>query len=134
MVKISEGIRAIKAAGFELEIHEDLAQRGDEVPWYYPIAGDMTHARSVADLFTVFRMTKVGRSVVHKFVGALETIGFAPKGTQKTADALATAADTLVAGAKVRLLWAFNPCNWMLTKLCSLTSSPPCTSWSPGSL
>jgi len=102
MVKISEGIRAIKAAGFELEYHEDLAQRGDEIPWYYPIAGDMKYCRSISDLFTVLRMTTVGRGAVHKLVGALEMIGVAPKGTQKTADTLAVAADCLVAGAKVR--------------------------------
>src|SRR3982074_1983828 len=32
MVKISEGIAAIKAAGFELLHHEDLADRPDPVP------------------------------------------------------------------------------------------------------
>lgn len=37
MVKISEAIRAIEACGFELEFHEDLAQRPDVIPWYYPI-------------------------------------------------------------------------------------------------
>lgn len=37
MVKISEALRAIKACGFELEFHEDLAQRPDEVPWWYPL-------------------------------------------------------------------------------------------------
>jgi len=102
MVKISEGIRAIKAAGFELEYHEDLAQRNDEIPWWYPLAGEMKYCRSVSDLFTVLRMTKVGRGAVHKLVGALEMIGVAPRGTQKTADTLAVAADCLVAGAKVR--------------------------------
>ena len=46
-------------------------------------------------------MTKLGRSAVHKFVGAMETVGLAPGGTQKTADHLAVAADSLVEGAKV---------------------------------
>jgi sterol 24-C-methyltransferase len=101
MVKISEGLRAIKAAGFELEFHEDLSQRGDEIPWWYPLAGEMKYCRSVGDLFTVLRMTKFGRGAVHKLVGALEMVGVAPQGTQKTADTLAVAADCLVAGAKV---------------------------------
>ncbi|KAI5848194.1 S-adenosyl-L-methionine-dependent methyltransferase [Tricharina praecox] len=113
MVKISEGLRAIKAAGFELEYHEDLAQRGDEIPWYYPLAGDMKYCRSVGDLFTVLRMTKVGRGAVHKLVGALEMIGVAPKGTQKTADTLAVAADCLVAGAKENL---FTPMYMMIAR------------------
>ncbi|KAF7904945.1 uncharacterized protein EAF01_005467 [Botrytis porri] len=48
-------------------------------------------------------MSPVGRTVVHSFIGALETIGWAPKATQKTADSLATGADCLVAGAKGKL-------------------------------
>src|SRR5690606_32027438 len=100
MVRICDGLAAIKAAGFELEYHEDLAQRGDPVPWYYPIAGELKHARTAADFFGVFRMSKVGRAVMHKFIGGLETIGFAPPGTQRTADTLAVAADCLIAGAK----------------------------------
>lgn len=55
MVKISEALRAIKAAGFELEFHDDLATRGDEVPWYYPLAGEFKYARTLYDLLTVLR-------------------------------------------------------------------------------
>jgi sterol 24-C-methyltransferase len=113
MVKISEGLRAIKAAGFELEFHEDLAQRGDEIPWWYPLAGDMKYCRSVGDFFTVLRMTKLGRGAVHKLVGALEMVGVAPQGTQKTADTLAVAADCLVAGAKKNL---FTPMYMMIAR------------------
>lgn len=103
MVKISEAVRSMKAAGFEIEYQDDLATRGDNTPWYYPIAGELSRARSIGDLATVFRMTKLGRGLVHKFVGALETVGFAPAGTQKTADHLAVAADSLVEGAKEEL-------------------------------
>ena len=46
MVKVSEGLRAIKAAGFELEFHEDLAKRPDATPWYYPLAGPV-HAHGL---------------------------------------------------------------------------------------
>ncbi|KAK5108199.1 Delta(24)-sterol C-methyltransferase [Cryomyces antarcticus] len=38
-----------------------------------------------------------------RFVGALEMISLAPKGTQKTADSLALAGDCLVAGGKQKL-------------------------------
>ena len=113
MVKISEGLRAIKAAGFELEFHEDLAQRGDETPWWYPLAGDMRYCRSISDLLTVLRMTKLGRGAIHKLVGALEVVGMAPAGTQKTADTLAIAADSLVAGAKENL---FTPMYMMIAR------------------
>lgn len=113
MVKISEAIRAIEACGFELEFHEDLAQRPDVIPWYYPIAGDLKYVRSLGDFLTVLRMTKAGRGLMHKFIGGLETVGIAPAGTQKTADALALAADSLVAGAKENL---FTPMYMMIAR------------------
>ncbi|KAI9745099.1 MAG: Delta(24)-sterol C-methyltransferase [Claussenomyces sp. TS43310] len=113
MVKISEGIAAIKAAGFELELHEDLAHRPDATPWYYPIAGDFRYMGSVWDFPAIARMSRVGRGIAHKFVGLLEKIGVAPGGSQKTADSLALAADCLVAGAKEDL---FTPMYLMIAR------------------
>lgn len=103
MVKVSEGLAAFKAAGFELLHHEDLAERPDEIPWYYPLAGSWKHMTSFKDVFTIARMTWWGRGIAHRFVGAMETIGLFPKGSQKTADSLALAADCLVAGAEKKL-------------------------------
>ncbi|KAF2761245.1 hypothetical protein EJ05DRAFT_461876 [Pseudovirgaria hyperparasitica] len=103
MEKVQVALDAMKAAGFELEVNEDLAQRPDPYPWYWPLAGDFSAMSSPMDFFTIARMTKIGRGTVHRFVGALETIGLAPKGTQKTADSLAKAADCLVAGGKEKL-------------------------------
>ena len=103
MVKVSEGLAAIRGAGFELEHHEDLAERPDATPWYYPLAGDFRHLSSVGDLFTITRMTWWGRSLIHKFIGVGETLKLMPQGTQKTADSLAVAADCLVAGGKQKL-------------------------------
>ena len=51
--------------------------------------------------------------MVHRFVGALEVVKIAPKGTQKTADSLALAADCLVAGGKEKL---FTPMYLMVAK------------------
>lgn len=113
MVRISEGIAAIKAAGFELELHEDLAKRPDKTPWYYPLAGDFSMMGTVWDFPTIFRMTKLGRGLTHKFVGLLEMVGIAPGGTQKTANSLALAADCLVAGAKEDL---FTPMYLMVAR------------------
>jgi sterol 24-C-methyltransferase len=113
MVKISEGIAAIKAAGFELELHEDLAKRPDATPWYYPLAGDFSMMAKYTDFFTIARMTKWGRGLTHKFIGLLELIRIAPEGTQKTADSLALAADCLVAGAKEDL---FTPMYFMVAR------------------
>ncbi|EXJ89703.1 sterol 24-C-methyltransferase [Capronia epimyces CBS 606.96] len=103
MVKVSEGLAAIKAAGFELEYHEDLAERPDAVPWYYPLAGDFRYLGTLGDLFTISRMTWWGRGLIHKLVGVGEKLRVIPPGTQKTADSLALAADSLVAGGKQKL-------------------------------
>ena len=114
MVRISEGLRAIQAAGFVLEHHEDLAQRKeDPAPWYFPIAGDFKYMQTIWDFPTIARMTHVGRSIVHKFVWGLEKIGIAPPGTNKSADNLALAADMLVAGAKEEL---FTPMYMMIAR------------------
>ena len=113
MVKVSEGLAAIKAAGFELEHHEDLADRPDPTPWYYPLAGEFKHMGSVGDLFTIARMTWWGRGLIHKFIGLGEKVGVMPQGTQKTADSLAVAANCLVAGGKEKL---FTPMYLMVAR------------------
>ena len=113
MVRVSEGLEAIKAAGFGLEVHEDLADRLDARPWYYPLDGDLRQAGSFGDLITIARMTRLGRFVAHNAIGALERIGLAPRGTRKTAHSLSHAADCLVAGGKAKL---FTPMYLMVAR------------------
>lgn len=113
MVRVSEGLRSIQAAGFTLELHEDLANRDDARPWYYPLDGNLRMAQSLGDIMTIGRMTRLGRTVVHNLIGALEMIRIAPKGTKKTADSLAKAADCLVAGGKEKL---FTPMYLMVAR------------------
>ncbi|KAL5614269.1 hypothetical protein BROUX41_004379 [Berkeleyomyces rouxiae] len=113
MCKISEGVAAMKAAGFELILHEDLADRDDPYPWYWPLSGEMKYIQSVGDVFTIVRMTKWGRTFMHKLSGVLELLHIAPPGTMKTADSLAVAADCLVAGARQHL---FTPMYLMVGK------------------
>ncbi|KAF2007050.1 hypothetical protein P154DRAFT_517477 [Amniculicola lignicola CBS 123094] len=105
MEKVEVALDAMKAAGFEMEHNEDLADRDaeDYSPWYWPLSGELKYIASLGDIPTIMRMTKLGRGIVHKFVGGLETIGIAPKGSQKTADSLALAADCLVAGGREKL-------------------------------
>ncbi|CAK1360050.1 Sterol 24-C-methyltransferase erg-4 [Cercospora beticola] len=103
MEKIEVALKAMKAAGFELELNEDLADRPDEFPWYWPLSGELKYMQSIWDFPTLVRMTHLGRGIVHRFVGALEMVGMAPRGTQKTADSLALAADCLVAGGREKL-------------------------------
>lgn len=113
MEKISVALAAIKAAGFQLERSEDLAARDDDIPWYWPLAGDLKYLGSYSDLVTVARMTPAVRSVIHHALGALEGIRLLPNGTRKTADSLARAADALVAGAREGL---FTPMYLMVAR------------------
>jgi len=113
MEKIEVALDAIKAAGFQLEHNEDLADRPDEYPWYWPLSGDLKYMQSIWDFPTLVRMTHWGRGLVHRFVGMLETVRLAPRGTQKTADSLALAADCLVAGGKEKL---FTPMYLMVAR------------------
>jgi sterol 24-C-methyltransferase len=103
MEKIEVALKAIKAAGFELELNEDLADRVDPMPWYWPLSGQwkfLSNYINPIELFTIWRLTWTGRNTIHGFIGLLEKIGIAPGGTQKTADSLAVAADGLVAGGE----------------------------------
>lgn len=113
MVRISEGLRAIQAAGFQLEVSEDLADRDDVRPWYYPLDGDLRMAGSVGDVLTIARMTRLGRFLAHNAIGAFERVGVIPQGTKRTADGLARAADCLVAGGKQKL---FTPMYLMIAR------------------
>lgn len=119
MVSAAEALRAVRAAGFELLAHEDLAERfdhvagggggggdggggwGDSAPWYWPLdAGGWRYASGLWDVLGTFRMTPWGRWLAHGFMGALEALRLAPPGTKKTGDSLAQAAEALVQGGK----------------------------------
>ena len=113
MVRIPEALAAIQAAGFELEVHVDLAANDDARPWYYPLDGDLRMAQSIGDVVTIARMTRWGRWAAHNAIGLMERVGIAPTGTKKTADGLAKAADCLVAGGRDRL---FTPMYLMVAR------------------
>ncbi|CAK3824589.1 Sterol 24-C-methyltransferase erg-4 [Lecanosticta acicola] len=103
MEKIDVALKAMEAAGFQLELNEDLADRPDDLPWYYPLSGELKYMQTIWDFPTLARMTHIGRGLAHRFIGALETLRLAPVGTQKTADSLAEAGDCLVAGGREKL-------------------------------
>lgn len=122
MVRVEEGVAAMRAAGFELERHEDLADAGadaggrgaeDAAPWYWPIGGDARHAQTLGDLVTVLRMNRWTRVVSHGFLGLLEGARVVPPGTRRTAESLGRAADALVEGGRKKL---FTPMYLMVAR------------------
>lgn len=103
MVKKSVAIKAFEDVGFEVIHDEDLADKNDEVPWYYPLAGELKHVRSLADMLKVSLMTQTARYLSHGFLGVLGFLRLAPPDARKTANALGQAADALVAGGREKL-------------------------------
>lgn len=92
--------QALKNVGFEVEIEEDLADKGDDIPWYYPLAGDWGYVQSLGDLFTFARTSTFGRWVTTQGTSLLEKAGVAPKGSRKVTEALEQAAIHLVNGGR----------------------------------
>ncbi|KAH7102988.1 S-adenosyl-L-methionine-dependent methyltransferase [Auriculariales sp. MPI-PUGE-AT-0066] len=74
---------AFKSVGFEVLHEEDLAERPDPVPWYYPLEGDIWKAQTAWDYFTVWRMSWSGKFVTHHALRVLEAVGVVPKGRGK---------------------------------------------------
>jgi sterol 24-C-methyltransferase len=103
LVKKEVARNAFADVGFEIFHDEDLADRGDEIPWYYPLAGELKYVRSLADFIKVGLMTRPVRSLSHGLLGILSWFGLAPPDAGKTGDALGAAADALVAGGRVKL-------------------------------
>ncbi|GAA6015074.1 hypothetical protein JCM11491_001650 [Sporobolomyces phaffii] len=91
--------QALTTVGYEIVHEEDLADRGDEVPWYYSLTGDLRMAQTWWDLATLWRMTGWGRGLTGKAVWWFEKFGIVPKGTWDVQETLKIAADALVAGA-----------------------------------
>ncbi|KAF8583078.1 hypothetical protein K439DRAFT_1647354 [Ramaria rubella] len=110
MRPVSDAISALKAVGFEVEHAEDLAERPDQVPWYYPLEGDIWKAQTIGDLFTVWRTSWSGRLISHFALQLLEMCGAAPKGTTAVGEALKIAASSLVEGGQKKLFTPMYMC------------------------
>jgi sterol 24-C-methyltransferase len=109
----TDALEAIKAAGFVLEHEEDLAERPDDVPWYYPISGEWQYTHTLWDLLSVLRMSPLGRTAMHNFLRALEVFRIVPHGTARTGDELALSAENLVKGGKLGI---FTPMYFMIAR------------------
>jgi sterol 24-C-methyltransferase len=103
MVRKDVAVKAFEQVGFEIIHNEDLADKGDPVPWYYPLAGQLQFCPSLVDFFKVLLMTRPVRTLSHGLLGVLGYLRLAPPDAQKTADALAQAQDALVNGGKAKL-------------------------------
>jgi sterol 24-C-methyltransferase len=95
--------KALLDVGFELLHEEDLADRPDVVPWYYPLEGDISKAQTWWDYFTVWRMSWSGKLVSHNAMRLMELVGMLPKGTWEVGETLKVAGDSLVEGGQTKV-------------------------------
>jgi len=95
--------KALETVGFEILHREDLADRDDDVPWYYPLEGDIRKAQTTWDYFTVWRMSWSGILVTQAVIKFLELVGVVPKGTYDVGESLKVAAGALVKGGQQKL-------------------------------
>ncbi|KAK9050250.1 hypothetical protein SSX86_030779 [Deinandra increscens subsp. villosa] len=98
-------LAALKEAGFEVIWEQDLA-KDSPLPWYLPL--DTSHFS-----ISSFRLTSIGRFITKNMVMALESVGLAPKGSQRVQSFLEKAAEGLVAGGKKEI---FTPMYFFLAR------------------
>ncbi|KAJ7031942.1 delta-sterol C-methyltransferase [Mycena alexandri] len=105
--------QALSTVGFEIQHEEDLAERPDVVPWYYPLEGDIRKAQTFWDYITVWRMSWSGMFVTHNALRIMEWFRMVPKGTHDVGEALRIAALSLVEGGQLKL---FTPMYLVVSK------------------
>lgn len=106
IVKVSDSLRAIEAAGLELQVHRDLAVDEDGIdyaPWYWPMGGDLRYAQTLWDIISVFRKNRWSVKLASGLLGLLASVRIAPAGAKKTLDTMGKGADALVAAGSKRL-------------------------------
>ena len=103
MRSISKAREALKTVGFEILHEEDLAEREDDIPWYYPLEGDLFKAQTAWDLFMCWRTSTSGKFVTHYGLWMLEKLRMVPSGTFDVCETLKVAGDACVWGGKTKL-------------------------------
>ncbi|KAG0036134.1 hypothetical protein BGZ82_004651 [Podila clonocystis] len=101
LVTRQECLDAVEFAGFKIQEHEDRAVNDDAVPWYYPLSGELRHARTPWDYFTVFRSSTYGRMMTNSTCAALEKVGVIASGSTQVAKFLDIGATSLAESGKL---------------------------------
>jgi len=103
MRNLSQSREALKTVGFEIEHEEDLAERPDEVRWYYPMEGDIWKAQTAWDMVTVWGTSWSGMFITHSVMWVMELLGLLPKGTLQIVYSLKAARTGLIKGGQSKL-------------------------------
>lgn len=100
---LSRARDAFDNVGFEVLHEEDLAERPDPIPWYYPLEGDIFKAQTLYDLFMCWRISWSGRIISHSAIWLMEKVGIMPKGTIEVTEQLKHALKGIVDGGKTKV-------------------------------
>lgn len=100
---IAEARQALKNVGFEILVDDDLADRDDPVQWYYPLEGNIWKAQTVWDMFTVARMSYIGKNISSTAIWCMEKLRMMPAGTYDVTEHMKTSQDALVKGGQTKL-------------------------------
>lgn len=109
----AEAEAAMRTAGFDLTRADDLADKGDSVPWWYPLAGEWKFVYTLRDAVTMLRVARLGRVCMIGILKTLELIRVCPGGTARAAETLEVAAASLVEGGEMGI---FSPMYLMVGK------------------
>ncbi|KAI0687671.1 delta-sterol C-methyltransferase [Cytidiella melzeri] len=113
MRPIQKARDALVNVGFEIQHEEDLAERPDEVKWYYPLEGDVTKAQTVWDIFTCWRTSSSGKFVSHHGLALLEFLHLVPQGTWDVCETLKIAGDAITKTGQMKI---FTPMYLVISK------------------
>ncbi|KAH8649752.1 sterol 24-c-methyltransferase-like protein [Tricladium varicosporioides] len=109
----AEAEAAMRTAGFTLTRCDDLADKGDAVPWWYPLSGEWRFVSTLSDALTMLRVARLGRMCTMGFLRGLELVGLCPGGTARAAECLEVAARSLVEAGQAGI---FSPMFLMVGK------------------
>ena len=128
MRSIKRSREALKTVGFKVEHEEDLADRPDAVPWYYPLEGKISNAQTFWDYLMVWRISWSGKFISHNTIWLLERLGLLPKGTYEVSESLKVAAEALVEGGQKKVRNVFTLGTLMSLNYFFYSCLLPCTS------
>jgi sterol 24-C-methyltransferase len=120
----SDIIKHLKAAGFEIIEHYDMAlvELNGNIPWYSTFLGGLTLSQ--------FKHTRFGRMCTNAMCEVMEKIHIAPKGTAETARLLGKTGDALAESGRTGI---FTPMYFFLVRKPEDSSSSSSTSSSSSS-
>lgn len=108
MRPIRESLAAFDEVGFEILHKDDLADKDDPVPWYYPLEGKLLNTQCWTDIIDLAKVTFPVRWFAQISLFIMEFIGLVPKGTAQVCMTLMVALMSLKEGGQKKVSMPFS--------------------------